>query len=170
MSAAHQLAPKEQIQIGGTTAAPVSRPSARPAPRKRSRVVALLAMGSIWMAVMVLSFTLVQKNAAIRATVGETTRMTEQIERLEQGNLELEGKIANAVSVTEVERWAKANNMKPPSGVVQTLQGKEQAVAVRDLRTQNQVKAEMVQENQSLWQALLARFSRSTDQAAGAVR
>ncbi|MFZ5816229.1 MAG: hypothetical protein ACOY93_13185 [Bacillota bacterium] len=167
MSAAHQLAPLEPSRIGGTTAAPASRPSTRPAPKKKLRLVPLLVVGSIWGAAMMLCFSLISTSAAIRSASADIARMREEIQLLEQKNLELDGKIATAVSVSAVEAWAKSHNMKPPSGVVQTLQGKETAVADRRQPVPSQAQA---REDRSLWDALLARFSRSPRQAAGAER
>ncbi|MFZ5827049.1 MAG: hypothetical protein ACOY94_22370 [Bacillota bacterium] len=57
--------------------------------------------------------------------------------------------------------------MKPPSGVVETLQGKQDAVAVRHIPAAPAPEFQAAQENKSLWQALLSRIGGS-NQASGA--
>lgn len=172
MSAAHKLVTHDQVIIGGTTAAPAARPAARPAPKPKLKLGSILAVGSVWAVFMVLCFSLIQKNAAIRTENGEMARMNAQIAQLEQQNLALEGKIANQVSVAEVDKWAKAHNMKPPTGVVQTLTGKPEAVAVRQSPAPQAAAVQADTESgPSWWEALVARvMGGSSSQAAGAKR
>lgn len=170
MSAAPKLVPQEPIYSGTIPAAPTARPVPRPAPRKRLKLGRFVATGSVWAVFMLLCFMLVQKNAVIRNENANMALMREEILQLEQRNLELEGRIANQVSVAEVEKWAQAHNMNPPSGVVQTLQGKPEAVAVRQAPAPAPTQVQAAQEPQSFWQALMARFGGTANQAAGAKR
>lgn len=165
MSAAHQLNLQEPIQ---NTSAPAVRPATRPAPKK-GKVGGILAVGSIWLAVMFLCFSLVQKTAAIRSETGEIASMREEIARLEQQKLALEGSIANQGSVAEVSKWAAARGMKQPTEVIQTLSGKPEAVAVRQSPAPQPAQVAQAG-NGSFWQSLFARFtgSTATSQAAGA--
>lgn len=169
MSAAHKLFPHEHVHTSGFTAAPAVRPVSSPAPKKKGKLGGALAMGSIWMLVMFLCFSLVQKNASVRAETADMARMKEEIAKLEQQNLALEGQIANQVSLPEVEKWARSHGMQPPTGVVQTLTGKPEALATRQSPSAQPSQPQAVKESTpSFWESLLARFTGSASQAAGA--
>lgn len=168
MSAAPKFAPQEQVYIGGPSAAPAARPVSRPAPKKKVNPVRFLAIGTTWAVFMILCFMLVQKNVAIRSANADISRMRESIAKAEQLSLELEGKIANQVSVAEVEKWARTHGMQPPSGVVHTLQGKEDAVAVRPAPAPTPSQPAAAAEEKSFWQSLLGRFTGASHQMAGA--
>lgn len=169
MSAARKLVTYEQIQTGGTVDAPAARPANRPAPKKKAKLGGFVAMGSVWVVVMLLCFSLVQKTAAIRTETADMARMREEIAEIEQANMALEGQIANQSSVAEVEKWARARGMQPPTGLVETLTGKPEAVAVRQ-STQPAPEQPQVAKgsDSSFWSSLFARITGSPSQAAGA--
>jgi len=159
MSAAPNLAPRERE-------APAVRTTLRPARRKRFPLGRVLLIASFWAAAMILSLVQIEKAAAIRSARADLLRIQSEIARLEQRNMELEARIANAVTVAEVERWALAHGMNPPTGVAETLAGNPEAVAVRDRSPGEAVAAAgMADAGQaedaepSLWESLVARIT-----------
>jgi len=165
MSAALKLAPQEEIQVGGS---PKQRPVARPVVKKKRNLGAVVALTSVWALFMALSLTLVQKNLAIRAENTAMARMQEEITKLEQRNLELQNKVDSAVSIDSVQQWATRNQMVAPTGAIAALQGKPEAVAVRQAPEPASVQAQVAQAQPSFWQALLARLTGSGGQSASA--
>lgn len=167
MSAAPKFANPERIPYGGTQSAPLERPSVRTAPKRRPKVGRFLAGTAAWAVAMLLCFGLVQKNLAIRAANADIAHMKGEINRVEELNLGLEAKIGNAESVAEVERWAKAKGMNPPTGTVQTLQAKPEAVAVRSTPAPAApAVAEEPQVQKSFWESLVSRVTGPKGQAA----
>lgn len=164
MSAAPQLDRSSEAQIN-PIGSPSVRRAPRPAQRKAISLPTVLTIASIWAVCMFLAFSLVQKNAAIREANVNITRAQHEITQWEQYNLALEGQIANAASVAEVERWALAHGMQQPTGLVKTLPGREEAVAVRTPDVELTAAAEVPAEP-SIWQAIVARFTGGGDQAA----
>lgn len=169
MSAAHKLVTNAQIHYGGTVAAPAPRSVVRPAPRRRVKLGPALTVGSAWLLFMFLCFALVQKTATFRKETADIAHMKAEIAQLELRSLELEGQIASQTSLAEVEKWARAHNMTPPTGIVQTLPGKQEAVAARRNPAPAPTQVAAQPEPTSFWQALLARFT-GASQAAGAKR
>lgn len=165
MSAAPQLNRPNEAQLNPISAPSVRR-APRTAPRKRVSAPGVLSLVAVWAFAMFLAFSLVQKNAAIREANVNITRARHQIAQWEQHNLALEGQIANAASVAEVERWALAHGMRQPEGVVETLPGREEAVAVRTPDETELTAAAETPEEPSLWQAIIARFTGGGNQAA----
>lgn len=163
MSAAPKLAPREREAASVGTAV-------RPVRRKRFPLGRVLVIASIWAAGMVLSLIQIDRAAEIRAARADILRIQSEIARLEQRNLELEARIANAVTVAEVERWALAHGMNPPTGIAGTLAGNPEAVAVRDRSPVAAVAAaeteagpadapEAPEAAPSLWETLVARLT-----------
>lgn len=163
MSAAPRLAPRE-------SATPSVRNMVRPAPRKRLPLGKILLFVAVWAAVMFLALAQIEKAGAIRSARADLLRIESEIARLEQRNMELEARIANAVTVAEVERWALAHGMNPPTGVAEMLAGNPEAVAVRDrsfapalaaagAEAETADAAEPAGEEPSLWESLIARLT-----------
>ena len=167
MSAAPQLNRAREAQIG-SPAAPVVRPVPRPARARRISLPSALALTATWAAGMFLAFSLVQTNATIRETNVAINRAQHEIAQMEQHNLALEGQIANAASVDEVERWALAHGMQQPTGVVETLPGNAAAIADRTPAAPVPAKPEVTAAEQPFWQGLMAGFAdRLSAMAAG---
>ncbi|WP_374712469.1 hypothetical protein [Symbiobacterium terraclitae] len=169
MSAAPQLTPvqKPRTYTPAAPAAPVAAPVPRPA-RRTVSIPAVLGLTAAWVALVVVALSLVQTKAAIRQAEAATAAAQRQISLLNEQNLALEAKIANAASVEEVERWALAHGMQQPESVAETLAGREEAVAVRTPREPEPVEAQVTEAEPSFWQALLERVtSRVSSLAAG---
>jgi len=122
-------------------------------------VPAVLGLVAAWLALMFLAFSVVQTRMAIRSAEAATAQARRQIEQLQEQNRALEALIANAASVEEVERWALEHGMQPPAGVAETLEGREEAVAVRAPATAEAPAPEMIEEAPSFWQALLEQVN-----------
>jgi len=131
---------------------------ARPA-RRTVSIPAVLGLTAAWVALIVVALSLVQTKAAIRQAEAATAAAERQISLVSEHNLALEAEIAKAASVEEVERWALAHGMQQPVAVAETLQGREEAVAVRSAPAPEPAAAEVTEAEPSFWQALLDRLS-----------
>lgn len=134
------------------------RPVPRPA-RRRIHLPAVLGLVAAWLALMFLAFSVVQTRMTIRSVEAATAQARRQIAQLQEQNHALEAMIANAASVDEVERWALAHGMLPPTGVAETLEGREEAVAVRTPAAPEAPAPQVTEEAPTLWQALLERVN-----------
>ncbi|MFO7274307.1 MAG: hypothetical protein DIU55_005510 [Bacillota bacterium] len=156
MSAAPELNRVPKIQPAQHPA-PAPRPVRRPA-RPRVNIPAVLGLAAAWALLMFLAFSLVQTRMTIRSVEAATAQARREIAQLEEQNQALEAMIANAASVEEVERWALAHGMRPPAGVDGTLEGRDEAVAVRTPAPPADVEPGPAAEPATLWQAWLDRF------------
>ncbi len=161
MSAAPQLTRVPKVQPAAQPAS-APRQAPRPAPRParpRISLPAVLGLVVAWLALMVIAFSVVQTKVATRSVEAATAQARRQIAQLQEQNHALEAMIANAASVDEVERWALAHGMLPPTGVAETLEGREEAVAVRTPAAPEAPAPQVTEEAPTLWQALLERVN-----------
>jgi hypothetical protein len=107
----HVTAGNTALSVFQTERAPRRAPKAAPAVRRR-KAPALL-VGS-WALAIGFAMLLIYRNWLVAQETAAITQVREEINLLETQNRELEVKLVQAASVTEVERWAQARGMVRP--------------------------------------------------------
>lgn len=168
MSLAHPHLPYSR-SIDGNTARALpevergQRSQRRTQVAKRSPRDLIMVGVAVWLVLMAAVMFLIYRNSLVLKERSLITDQKEQLVLLQQANQELEAKMVQAVSVGEVERWAKAHGMNRPQ-VVKSLKPDTAAVAVAPAG-----QAESLP-NANLWTALRGYIARMGVFSAGAAR
>ncbi len=137
------------------------RPEPRAAaPRRKKRPRRLLvAAGLSWACLVAFSLVVVHRNTLVLREMSRITELQEQLAKVEAQNQELEAKITEAVSVAEVERWARDHGMVRPESV-QTLVGDPSAVAPRPAVAESREAPGTAEAKAGFWTSLQRYFAR----------
>lgn len=164
MSVAHQLNYSRTIQGNAVRQIPEADRSPQAAPRpqatpRRLPWAAICAVGGLWVCVLAVSLAIVHINGRVAAETAAITSLREEVTLMQQKNLELEGRLAQASSVSAIEKWAAAKGMTRPAAMSR-LKSTPSALAV--LPAPVSPPAPVVEEPSGIWGALKSYIAQVT--------
>ncbi len=128
------------------------RPARKPrsAPRKRGKG---FVIGVFWMVTLAVSMLLVHQNSLVLREKAAITATRAELARTEKKNQEQEALLVQLTSVSEIERWALAQNMQRPASA-KVLTPDPTAVARKPASLQLATDGVVQQGSTGIWSAV----------------
>lgn len=159
MSVAHQLIEGSAVrQIPEVDRGQRPEPRPQAAPRRLPWGV-IFALGGLWIGVLALCIAIVHINGRVARETAAITSLRQEMTLIQQKNLELEGRLAQASSVSTIEKWAAAKGMKRPVSMSR-LKSTPTALAV--LPAPMSPPAPVMEEPSGIWEALKSYVAQVT--------